>query len=74
MPRVNGPFRSNHGLFLGVLRGLGEHFGVAPWILRLVVAALAVLLAFWPVLVAYLVAAVIMPRLPRGLGGLSGGI
>jgi phage shock protein PspC (stress-responsive transcriptional regulator) len=64
-PSIKGPFRSNHGLVMGVLKGLGEHFGIAPWILRLAVLALAVLVAFWPVLAGYLVAALIMPRGPR---------
>ena len=60
----NGPFRDDRGLFLGVLKGLGRHLGVAPWILRAAAIALAALASFWIVLCAYLAAAYIMPVRP----------
>ena len=69
IPRIKGPFRSNHGLCLGVLKGIADHFGVAPWILRLALAIVAVFVAFWPALAGYLVAALIMPRVPRPYDG-----
>jgi phage shock protein C len=61
---INGPFRDRRGLFLGVLKGLGRHLGIAPWILRLIVVALAALTSFWIVLAVYLAAAVFMPTRP----------
>jgi phage shock protein C len=61
----HGPFRDRRGLLLGVLKGLGRHLGLAPWILRLAVVALAALTSFWVVLCAYLAAAIIMPIRPE---------
>jgi phage shock protein C len=56
-----GPFRSRKGLLLGVLRGLGDHFGISTLLLRLVVVAVSVLLTFWPMILAYIIAAVCLP-------------
>lgn len=60
----NGPFRDRRGLVLGVLKGLGRHLGVAPWILRVSLVLLAAFTSFWIVLCAYLAAAIIMPIHP----------
>ena len=61
---IRGPFRDRNGLLLGVLKGLGRHWGIPPWILRLVVVVLAVLTAFWVVACCYLAAALVMPTRP----------
>ena len=58
------PQRDRNGLVLGVLKGPGRHFGVASWILRLIVIGLAVTTSFWIVLVVYLVLAILMPPRP----------
>ncbi|MDR2456787.1 MAG: PspC domain-containing protein [Deltaproteobacteria bacterium] len=66
MSRYTGkmPCRSRNGLLLGVLKGLARHIGVAPWILRGAVIALAAFTSFWIVLCGYLAAALIMPLKP----------
>ncbi|MDR1111138.1 MAG: PspC domain-containing protein [Deltaproteobacteria bacterium] len=64
---VRGPFRSRRGLFLGVLAGLSWHLGVPRWILRLAVVALSILVAFWPVVLAYALVALLMPLEPSPL-------
>ncbi|MDR0620711.1 MAG: PspC domain-containing protein [Deltaproteobacteria bacterium] len=61
---VQGPFRSKHGLFLGVIRGLAEHYHWSPFTLRIIVIAAAIFLALWPVLLLYFAAAFIMPTEP----------
>ena len=58
------PYRSRRGLFLGVLKGLGHHFGIATWVLRLVVIALAAFTSFWIGLCVYLAFAILMPTRP----------
>ncbi|MDR1487189.1 MAG: PspC domain-containing protein [Deltaproteobacteria bacterium] len=58
----NGPFRSRRGLILGVLRGLGEHFGISTFLLRAITIAIGVIFAFWPVILVYIASAIIMPR------------
>ena len=62
--KTTGPFRDKRGLLLGVLKGLGRHFGIAPWILRVVAITLAALTSFWAVLLVYLAGALIMPVRP----------
>ncbi|MDR2366694.1 MAG: PspC domain-containing protein [Deltaproteobacteria bacterium] len=61
---VQGPFRSKNGLFLGVIRGLAEHYKLSPFVLRLIVIGLSVFLAFWPVVLIYFAAYFIMPTEP----------
>ncbi|MDR1298148.1 MAG: PspC domain-containing protein [Deltaproteobacteria bacterium] len=61
----NGPYRASHGLLPGVLQGLSNHFGLPVMPLRAAVVLLAVFLAFWPVVLAYVLAALLMPRDPR---------
>lgn len=62
-----GPFRSRKGVFLGVVSGLAEHWSMSPFALRIIVVAASIFLAFWPVLILYFVAAVIMPARPAVL-------
>ena len=61
---IKGPFRSRHGMILGVLAGLSEFFGISRWILRSIAIALCLFLAFWPVILIYFLAAFIMPLNP----------
>ena len=61
---VQGPFRSKHGLFLGVIRGLAEHYKISPYALMLIVVGVSIFLAFWPVLLLYIAVAIIMPAEP----------
>ncbi|MDR1298147.1 MAG: PspC domain-containing protein [Deltaproteobacteria bacterium] len=62
---IKGPFRSKRGLLLGVARGLAEHYQISAVMLRLVVVAVSLLLAFWPVVLLYIAAAAVMPAEPR---------
>jgi phage shock protein C len=64
--RAYGPFRVSDGLFLGVAKGLAEHFGWPTGLVRLVFVLAAVLLFFWPTLVLYLGAALLMSPAPAG--------
>jgi phage shock protein C len=61
---VKGPFRSRQGLILGVLRGLADHYGLSPFFVRLAVISISIFLTFWPVVIIYLAACLIMPREP----------
>lgn len=48
-------------VWLGVLSGLGEYFNVDPVLLRVVFILVTVFTGFVPGLVAYILAAVVMP-------------
>jgi phage shock protein C len=61
---VLGPFRSKSGLFLGVIKGLAEHWAMSPFTLRIIVVTVSIVLAFWPVVIIYFIAAIIMPKEP----------
>jgi phage shock protein C len=62
---VTGPFRSKKGLLLGVVQGLAEHWRMSPFTLRVIIILASVCLAFWPTVIVYLVAALIMPPQPE---------
>jgi phage shock protein C len=66
--RITGPFRSRQGWLLGVLKGLSDYFGIPVWLLRLAIVAISVLVAFWPAIVVYVIAALIMPLQPKSIG------
>ena len=57
-------YRSRRGMILGVCRGLAEYFAIPVFWMR--IAALAALLfsSIWPVLILYLVAAVLLKPEP----------
>jgi phage shock protein C len=61
---IMGPFRSRQGLILGVVRGLADHYRLSPGLLRLAIIGVSIFLAFWPVVIIYLAAALIMPAEP----------
>jgi len=64
--RAYGPFRAPDGLFLGVAKGLAEHFGWPTGLVRLLFVLAAILLFFWPTLVLYLGGAILMSPAPAG--------
>jgi phage shock protein C len=64
--RAYGPFRVSDGLFLGVAKGLAEHFGWPTGLVRLIFVLTAIVLFFWPTLVLYLGAALLMSPAPAG--------
>jgi len=50
----------------GICGGLAEYFGVDPVMVRLGAVLLAVVSGFFPILIAYLVAILIVPLEPSG--------
>jgi phage shock protein PspC (stress-responsive transcriptional regulator) len=52
-------------MLMGVIAGLAEYFGISRWLLRLVIVAISLLVAFWPVLIVYVISAFIMPLEPN---------
>jgi len=62
--RRSGPYRSRRGLVFGVCRGIADYMNFSAGWLRLIVVALAVFTAFWPVLLVYLMLALLMKPEP----------
>ncbi len=63
-------YRSNHGLICGVCTGFAEYLGVSPWLVRGILLVIAVIAEFFPpmvyvVILAYLIAALVMPKKPE---------
>ncbi len=56
-------FRSNKNKkLLGVLGGLGEYFSTDPTLLRLAWILIVVFTGFFPGIIAYVIAALVMPQ------------
>lgn len=53
---------SENKMFLGVLGGLGEYFGIDPTLLRVGFIIVFALTGFFPGVLSYLLAALIMPK------------
>ena len=49
-------------VFAGVIGGIGEYFNVDPVILRLLWVLILVFTAFFPGLIVYIIAAMIVPK------------
>lgn len=62
--RHGGPYRSRKNLFLGVCRGLGEHFDFSVFWIRAICVVTFLVSGFFPVVIAYVIAALIMPLEP----------
>lgn len=62
--RRRGLYRSRHGMFLGVCRGLAEYFDFSVGWIRFFTVVAFIITGFWPVGVLYLVAALIMKPAP----------
>ena len=52
-------------IFAGVIGGVGEYFDVDPTILRLGFLLIAAMSAFFPSIVAYIIACFIVPKAPK---------
>lgn len=66
-PNSGLPYRSRHGIFFGVCRGLAQHFDFSIAGMRLLFVAGALITGIWPMLAGYLLAALLMriePILP----------
>lgn len=63
--KTYGPFRANDGVIFGVAKGLAEYFGWSVGLVRLILILASVFLFFWPTILLYLVAALIMSPAPE---------
>jgi len=59
-----GPFRANDGVIFGVAKGLADYFGWSVGLVRLIFILATVFLFFWPTIIIYLVAALLMSPAP----------
>ena len=57
---TSGLYRSRRGLFMGVCRGIAEHFHFSVFWMRVIVFALFLFTGFWPVGVMYIVAGLLL--------------
>ncbi len=64
--RTYGPFRAKDGVIFGVAKGLADHYGWSVGLVRLILALATVFLFFWPTIILYLVAALVMSPSPEG--------
>jgi len=62
--RHGGIYRSREGVFLGVCRGIAEHFDFSVFWVRMAMVITFMLSGFWPVIGIYLVAAFFMKPKP----------
>ena len=61
-------YKSNtNKIFFGAIGGVGEYFNMDPTLLRLAYLLLAILTAFVPAVIAYLVAGLVVPSRPKEL-------
>lgn len=59
-----GLYRSRHGIFFGVCRGLADHLNFSVFWTRVLVLIAFVFTGFWPVGAIYLLAALLLKREP----------
>ena len=59
-----GLYRSRNGLILGVFRGLAEYFDLSVFWLRTIGVIVFIFSGFWPIVVLYLFAALLMKKAP----------
>jgi phage shock protein C len=59
-----GLYRSRKGILLGVCRGFAEYFDFSVFWMRVIVVVVFFFSGFWPVLVVYFVAALLMKPEP----------
>ncbi len=59
-----GIYRSRKGMFMGVCKGLANHFDVSVFWLRFIAFILFLFTGFWPVGVMYIVAGLILKMEP----------
>ena len=62
--KTYGPFRSNDGVIFGVARGQAEYFGWSVGLVRLILILATVFMFFWPTVILYLIAALVMSPAP----------
>jgi phage shock protein C len=52
-------------VFAGVVGGIGEYFDIDPTLLRVIWILILIFTGFFPGLIAYILAAIIIPEAPR---------
>ena len=62
--RPGGPYRSRDGAIFGVCRGLAEHLDFSVGGLRVIVVIGTLLTGFWPGIIAYIIAGLVMKPEP----------
>lgn len=60
-----GIYRSRYGIFLGVLKGIAEHFDLSVFWLRVVFVIALVTTGFFPMGLLYILAGLLMKPAPR---------
>lgn len=63
-PGRRGLYRSRDGILAGVCAGLADYFDLSAFWTRIVVVVAFILTGFWPVGVAYIIAALMMKKEP----------
>lgn len=64
--KTYGPFRANDGVIFGVAKGLADYFDWSVGLVRLILILATIFLFFWPTIILYLAAALIMSPEPAG--------
>ncbi|MFW5733594.1 MAG: PspC domain-containing protein [Oceanidesulfovibrio sp.] len=64
----HGPYRARDGAILGVFKGLAQHFDFSVFWLRLLGVVFLLGTGFWPAVIIYLLAGLIMKPRPRVYG------
>ncbi len=59
-----GIYRSRRGIFMGVCRGIAEHFNFSVFWLRMITLVLFLFTGFWPVGVMYIIAGLVVKMEP----------
>ena len=59
-----GPYRSRHSMICGVCAGLAEHFGIAPFWVRILAVVLLFMTSIWPAVIIYFIAAALLKPSP----------
>lgn len=62
--KTYGPFRANDGIIFGVAKGLADYFGWPVNLVRLIIVLATIFLFFWPTIILYLAAALLMSPAP----------
>lgn len=65
--RNSGPYRSRNKIFFGVCRGLADYFDFSTFWVRMIAIVTFIVTGFYPIGIAYIVAALVMklePMLP----------
>lgn len=60
----SGIYRSRRGIFMGVCRGLAEHFNFSVFWMRTIVFIAFLLTGFWPIGVLYIIAGLLLKPEP----------